>query len=104
MADSKKLSFSTTTNSQYFSPKFQGLVLVQVESIDAKGIESNNRGQIRYSDFVPPFLIIPLLKRDPRKTQEFFSALLNLKVQKKDIDYAAVGRKVVLFGLGVLLC
>ena len=50
----------TTTNSQYFSPKFQGLCIVK--SIDAKGIESNNIWQIRYSDFVPPFLIIPLKK------------------------------------------
>ena len=38
MADSKKLSFSTSSKAEQFSPKFHRLVLGIVELIDAKGI------------------------------------------------------------------
>ena len=38
MADSKKLSFSTTPKTEKSSPKFYRLVLGLVELIDAKGI------------------------------------------------------------------
>ena len=39
MADSKKLSFSTSPKAEQFLPKFYGLVLGLVELIDAKGID-----------------------------------------------------------------
>ena len=39
MADSKKLSFSTSPKSEQFPPKFHGLVLGLVELIDAKDID-----------------------------------------------------------------
>ena len=39
MADSKKLSFSTTPKAEQFLPKFHGLVLGVVRLIDAKGID-----------------------------------------------------------------
>ena len=39
MADSKKLSFSTSPKAEQFQPKFHGLVLGLVELIDAKGID-----------------------------------------------------------------
>ena len=39
MADSKKLSFSTSPKAEQFPPKFHGLVLGLVELIDAKGID-----------------------------------------------------------------
>ena len=38
MADSKKLSFSTSPKAEQFPPKFHGLVLGLVGLIDAKGI------------------------------------------------------------------
>ena len=38
MADSKKLSFSTSPKAEQFPPKFRGLVLGLVGLIDAKGI------------------------------------------------------------------
>ena len=38
MADSKKLSFSTSPKAEQFSPKFHRLVLGIVGLIDAKGI------------------------------------------------------------------
>ena len=38
MADSKKLSFSTSSKAEQFLPKFHGLVLGLVGLIDAKGI------------------------------------------------------------------
>jgi hypothetical protein len=38
MADSKKLSFSTSPKAEQFPPKFHGLVLRLVGLIDAKGI------------------------------------------------------------------
>ena len=38
MADSKKLSFSTSPKAEQFPPKFRGLVLGIVGLIDAKGI------------------------------------------------------------------
>ena len=37
MADSKKLSFSTSPKAEQFPPKFHGLVLGLVGLIDAKG-------------------------------------------------------------------
>ena len=40
MADSKKLSFSTSPKAEQFPPKFHGLVLGLVELINAKGIGS----------------------------------------------------------------
>ena len=39
MADSKKLSFSTSPKAEQFPPKFHGLVLGLVGLIDAKGID-----------------------------------------------------------------
>ena len=39
MADSKKLSFSTSSKAEQIPPKFHGLVLGLVELIDAKGID-----------------------------------------------------------------
>ena len=39
MADSKKLSFSTSPKAEQFPPKFHGLVLWLVGLIDAKGID-----------------------------------------------------------------
>ena len=39
MADSKKLSFSTSPKGEQFPPKFHGLVLGLVGLIDAKGID-----------------------------------------------------------------
>ena len=39
MADSKKLSFSTSPKAEQFPPKFHGLVLGFVGLIDAKGID-----------------------------------------------------------------
>jgi hypothetical protein len=39
MADSKKLSFSTSPKAEQFLPKFHGLVLGLVGLIDAKGID-----------------------------------------------------------------
>ena len=39
MADSKKLSFSTSPKAEQFPPKFHGLVLGLVRLIDAKGID-----------------------------------------------------------------
>jgi hypothetical protein len=39
MADSKKLSFSTSPKAEQFPPKFHGLVLRSVGLIDAKGID-----------------------------------------------------------------
>jgi hypothetical protein len=39
MADSKKLSFSTSPKAEQFPPKFHGLFLGLVELIDAKGID-----------------------------------------------------------------
>jgi hypothetical protein len=38
MADSKKLSFSTSPKAEQFPPKFHGLVIGIVGLIDAKGI------------------------------------------------------------------
>ena len=38
IADSKKVSFSTLPKAEQFPPKFHGLVLGLVESIDVKGI------------------------------------------------------------------
>ena len=38
IADSKKLSFSTSPKAEQFLPKFHGLVLGLVGLIDAKGI------------------------------------------------------------------
>ena len=38
MADSKKLSFSTSSKAEQFPPKFHGLDLGLVGLIDAKGI------------------------------------------------------------------
>ena len=38
MADSKKLSFSTSPKAEQFPPKFHGLVLGIVGLIDVKGI------------------------------------------------------------------
>ena len=39
MADSKKLSFSTSPKAEQFPPKFHGLVLGLGKLIDAKGID-----------------------------------------------------------------
>ena len=39
MANSKKLSFSTSPKAEQFPPKFHGLVLGLVGLIDAKGID-----------------------------------------------------------------
>ena len=39
MADSKKLSFSTSPKAEQFPPKFHVLVLWLIELIDAKGID-----------------------------------------------------------------
>ena len=39
MANSKKLSFSTSPKAEQFLPKFHGLVLGLVGLIDAKGID-----------------------------------------------------------------
>ena len=39
IADSKKLSFSTSPKAEQFPPKFHGLVLWLVGLIDAKGID-----------------------------------------------------------------
>ena len=39
MADSKKLSFSTSPKAEEFPQKFHGLVLGLVELIDVKGID-----------------------------------------------------------------
>ena len=39
MADSKKLSFSTSPKAEQFLPKFHGLVLGLIGLIDAKGIK-----------------------------------------------------------------
>ena len=39
MADSKKLSFSTSPKAEQFPPKFHGLVFDLVELIDVKGID-----------------------------------------------------------------
>ena len=39
MADSKKLSFSTSPKTEQFPPKFHGLVLGLVGLIDEKGID-----------------------------------------------------------------
>ena len=39
MADSKKLSFSTSPKAEQFPPKFHGLALGLVGLIDAKGID-----------------------------------------------------------------
>ena len=39
MADSRKLSFSTTPKAEQLLPKCHGLVLGLVELIDAKGID-----------------------------------------------------------------
>jgi hypothetical protein len=39
MADSKKLSFSTSPKAEQFPPKFHGFVLGIVGLIDAKGID-----------------------------------------------------------------
>ena len=39
MADSKKLSFTTSPKAEQFPPKFHGLVLGLVELIEGKGIE-----------------------------------------------------------------
>ena len=39
MADSKKLSFSTSPKAEQFPPKFHGLVLGLVGLNDAKGID-----------------------------------------------------------------
>ena len=39
MANSKKLSFSTSPKAEQFPPKFHGLVLWLVGLIDAKGID-----------------------------------------------------------------
>ena len=39
MADSKKLSYSTSSKAEQFPPKFYGLVLGLVELNDAKGID-----------------------------------------------------------------
>ena len=39
MADSKKLSFSTSPKAEQFLPKFNGLVLRLVGLIDVKGID-----------------------------------------------------------------
>ena len=38
MADSKKLTFSTSPKAEQYQPKFNGMVLGIVELIDAKGI------------------------------------------------------------------
>ena len=43
MADSKKLSFSTSSKAEQFMPKFHGLVLGLVGLIDAKGIDVAQR-------------------------------------------------------------
>ena len=39
MADSKKMSFSTSPKAKQFLPKFHGLVLELVGLIDVKGID-----------------------------------------------------------------
>ena len=39
MADSKKLSFSTSPKAEQFPPKFHGLVLGLIGLIDAKNID-----------------------------------------------------------------
>ena len=43
MADSKKLSFSTSPKAEQFPPKFHGLVLGLVGLIDVKGIDVAQR-------------------------------------------------------------
>ena len=43
MADSKKLSFSTSPKAEQFPPKFHGLVRGLVGLIDAKGIDVAQR-------------------------------------------------------------
>jgi hypothetical protein len=49
MADSKKLSFSTSPKAEQFSPKFHRLVLGIVGLIDAKGINVTQPIDLQYN-------------------------------------------------------
>ena len=57
MADSKKLSFSTSPKAEQFPPKFYGLVLRLAGLIDAKGIDVA-QPTLHSCNFIIPMLIL----------------------------------------------